>query len=301
MGIFNRFFGRRDQDSGPSGPLVANPDITNPRSLQVVLSGPLRLTQEALGASLRAYHRELAGARCELDSQTVAQGTPFGLAGWGKHVVRIVGFDQPLPPQVMEACVAPSHYGDDQKEQVRRTQSHVLLYYAGYEDDPVEQFVALAAVAGNLAPLGGLAVLNESARTSLPIGVIAPGASPNMMEHLRVLPLLMLYAGFIKGEVPGIPGVWLRTFGCPLLDLPDLAMHLPGHEYSQETFELFETLLSYLRSSGATFAPGHTSQVGEGEYLAFRAPRPDETFLYAEGPLLIAERITSAEINRPGR
>ena len=32
-------------------------------------------------------------------------------AGWGNHVVRLVGFDAPYPSEALEACVAPAHYG----------------------------------------------------------------------------------------------------------------------------------------------------------------------------------------------
>lgn len=297
MGLFNRFFGRKEQDDKGSG-LVANPAIEDALSLQVVFPGALALDSAALTTVLRNYHKELRRASCELDPQTIAQGTPFGLVGWGRHVIRLVGFNAPLPPTVLEVCVGPSHYGPEVKEQVRRTQAHVLLYYVGYEPDPVEQSVALAAVSGALATAGAVAVLNESAHTSLPIGVLAPGASPDMLGHLRALPLLMLYAGFVKGELPGVPGVWLRTYGCPQLGLVDLAMHIPGHEYAEQTFEMFEQLLDYLRTSGATFMAGNTSQVGEDEYLRFRAPRPEESFLPDDGSLLVIERITAAEINR---
>ena len=71
----------------------------------------------------------------------------FGLAGWGNHVVRLVGFDAPYPSEALEACVAPAHYGQDLKQQVRASRSHVILYYAGHEANPLDQYVALAAVA----------------------------------------------------------------------------------------------------------------------------------------------------------
>jgi hypothetical protein len=45
----------------------------------------------------------------------------------------------------------------------------------------------------------------------------------------------------------------------------------------------------YLRSSGAHLAAGHTSQVGENEFVRFRQPTKDEAFLEAEGELLVVE------------
>ena len=297
MGLFDRFFGKKESGA-PGGPLVANPELQNPLSLQILFPTPFSLDPNALAATLRGYHRELSGAQCEVEPQTAAQGTPLGLVGWKKHVIRLVGFNVPMPPQVVETCIGPSHYGPELKQQARQAQAHMLLYYAGYETDPLEQYVAMAIVAGCLANQGALVVLNESARTSLPAQVFQPGQSPNMLEVVRHLPLLYLYAGFVKGEVPGIPGVWMRTFGCTLLNLPDLAMHVPSHDYGESTFQMFCSILDYLRSSGARIAPGHTSQVGENDYLRFRDPRPDEqAYLFADGRLLVAERITSAEIN----
>lgn len=299
MGLFERFFGRKDGALDASGQLTANPALENPLSLQVLFPGALTLAPTALADTLQGYHRDMKGARCELDAATIAQGTPLGLVGWGKHVVRMVGFNAPMPPQVVETVVAPAHYPPELKQQARQAQSHLLLYYAGYERDPLEQYVALAAVAGCLGPQGALIVANESARTSLPIGVFAPGNDRNMLALLRAFPLLMLYAGFVKGEVPGVPGVWMRTFGCPLLNLPDLAMHTPSHDHGQSTFETFCSVLDYLRTSKARIEPGHTSQVGEDEFLRFRSPRPDEQeFLFADGNLLVTEPITAAETNR---
>ncbi len=299
MGLFERFFGRKDSGPEASGPLTANPALEKPLSLQILFPGALTLDPEALTATLRQYHRDMRGARCELDTATAAQGTPLGLVGWGKHVIRLVGFNAPMPPQVVETVVAPAHYPQELKQQARQAKSHLLLYYAGYESDPLEQYVALAAVAGCLGPQGALLVANESARTSLPIGVFAPGNDKNMLALLRAFPLLMLYAGFVKGDVPGVPGVWMRTFGCPLLNLPDLAMHTPSHDHGQSTFETFCSVLDYLRTSRARIEPGHTSQVGEDEFLRFRSPRPEEqAFLFAEGNLLVAEHITATEINR---
>ena len=77
-----------------------------------------------------------------------------------------------------------------------------------------------------------------------------------------------------------------------------LAYLAPGHHEGQSTFDLFCNLLSYLRSSGATFAEGHTTQVGESSFLRFRAPVKSEYFLENPKPLLVLEKIAKADINR---
>ena len=233
------------------------------------------------------------------------------MIGWGKHVVRCVGFDLPMPPEAVEACIAPSHYPQELKQRARSHKAHVILYYAGYEPSPVEQYVALAATAGVLARLGAIVVLNESGHTSFPAAALSGVDSDgDIMDLLRTLPLPILYCGFVKHEVEGIPGVWMRTYGAPLLGLPDFAAHAAGHHEGQRYFDMFDSVFGYLRESGAQLAAGHTMQIGQEEFLRVRHPTDEEAFLESEGELLVAEIIgpdestvkiseQSAETNRP--
>lgn len=301
MSIFSRFFGRSDSSASHTagGPLVANPAIKNPICLQVLFPAHVEWSAERITQALRGHHRSLAGARCELEPGVASNGQAFGLAGWGKHVVRLVGFNAPMPAGAVESCVAPSHYPQELKARVRAHQAHILLYYVGHDASPLEHYVALAAVAGALTKLGGLVVLNESSQTSFPLAALAPDPGDgDLIELLRTLPLCILYCGFVKHEVEGVPGVWMRTYGCPLLGLPDFAAHSAGHHEGQRYFELFENVLGYLRQSGARLAAGHTMQVGENEHLRARAPSSQEAFLQGSGELLVLELITSDQINR---
>ena len=207
MSIFSRFFGR-NEESADSTALLANPDIAQPLSLQVLFAEPLAITEAALADALRAYHPTMAKARAE-----IAPDMPefLGMAGWDKHVVRLVGFNAPYPKDALETCVAPSHYPAAMKDEVRAHASHIILYYAGFETDPLEQYVALAAVAGALTGFKALAVLNEHAHTSLPAGVFAAESlGEESMDLLRTLPLNMLYCGFVKYEGEGVQGGSVR-------------------------------------------------------------------------------------------
>src|SRR5205823_641974 len=128
------------------------------------------------------------------------------------------------------------------------------------------------AVSGIIAQHGALLVLNESAKTSLPASIFSPGQTKSdQMELLRHFPLLMMYCGFVKYDVQGIRGVWMRTYGCQLIGLPNLAFLAPGHDASQETYNLLENVLGYLRGSGAHIEPGHTMELGDKKLRA-RAP-----------------------------
>jgi hypothetical protein len=298
MGFFDWFLGRSEQGETTQSPLVANPKIENALSLQLLFPNRPRLESQQLTASLRRYHPSLAEAQFEVEPEFSARGTPLGLAGWGKHVIKLVGFDVPMPREVVERCVQPSHYGPDLKQKARAHQAHVIVYYAGYEASPLEQYVALAVVAGTLASHGAIVVVNESAHTSFPASPLAVGAAEgDALEDLRTLPLLLLYCGFVKMD--GDPrGVWMRTYGNHLLGLPDLAHLAEGHHQGQMIFDLFSNVLSYLLSSQAHFDAGHTMQMGAGTFMRLRAPTPEEPFLDSAGKLFVAEFISEGEINR---
>lgn len=301
MSIFSRFFGRSDSAAShkASAPLVANSAIEHPLSLQVLFPADVEWNAERITQALRGHHRSLADARCELEAGVASNGQAFGLAGWGKHVVRLVGFNAPMPADAVESCVAPSHYPQELKDRVRAHRAHLLLYYVGRDASPLEHYVVLATVAGALAKFGGLVALNESAHTSFPLAALSPEPGEgDIIELLRTLPLCILYCGFVKHEVEGVPGVWMRTYGCPLLGLPDFAAHAAGHHEGQRYFELFENVLGYLRQSRARLAAGHTMQVGENEHLRAREPNSQEAFLQGAGELLVLELIRSDQINR---
>lgn len=296
MSLISRFFGRNESPAATAA-LTANPDIEDPLSLQVVFSAPLALKTDALTAALRAYHPDMRQARAEIEP-----GMPelLAMVGWGKHVVRLVGFNAPYPQESIEACVAPAHYPAEVKAQVRAHVSHVLLYYAGFEEDTLEQYVALAAVAGALTEFNALALLNEHAHTSLPAGVFTrESVGDESLDLLRSLPLTMLYCGFVKYEVEGVQGVWMRTYGGDAFGLPDFAALADGHHQGEQYSGMFNNIMAYLLDSGAELAAGHTMQIGETSYMKLREPQESEYFLHGPGTVLVAEIIDASQINQP--
>lgn len=296
MSIISRFFGRKDEQADLQA-LAANPNIDNPLSLQVLFAAPLAISQDALTAALRAYHSSMSDARAEVEPDMPEF---LGLAGWGKHVVRLVGFNAPYPDEALEGCVAPAHYPATVKDEIRGHASHVLLYYAGFEEDVLEQYVALATVAGALTRFGAMAVLNEHAHTSLPAGVFDPESlGEDSLDLLRTLPLTMLYCGFVKYEVEGVQGVWMRTYGADSFGLPDFAALAQGHHEGEYYSDIFNNIMAYMRDSGAELAAGHTMQIGENAYMKLREPAQEEYFLDGPGRVLVAQIITAEEINTP--
>lgn len=298
MGIFSRFFGRKDADSSASLPLIANSQLKNPLSLQLLFSQSLKLDNQLLSEALRETDKLLSKVKVELDVELTAQGTPFGLIGWDKHVVQLVGFNAPMWAEPLERCLTPSHYGLEQKEQARSHQAHVILYYAGYETDTLECYVALGLVAGALARLGAVTVVNETAHTTLPASLFTDDSfDRSLSTFLREgLPLLMLFCGFVKYDVEGVQGVWMRTYGVYLFGQPDFALLAQNHEQSQETMDMFSNILGYLIESNAHIAAGHTMQIGEDTYLRLRLPQHDEDFLENDGDIFVSEIISKHEM-----
>ncbi len=298
MSLISRFFGRNESpEAAVATALTANPAIEDPLSLQVVFSAPLALKADALTAALRAYHPDMRQARAEIEPDMPEL---LAMVGWGKHIVRLVGFNAPYPQASIEACVAPAHYPAEVKAQVRAHVSNVLLYYAGFEEDVLEQYVALAAVAGALTDFNAVAVLNEHAHTSLPAGVFTrESMGDESLDLLRSLPLTMLYCGFVKYEVEGTQGVWMRTYGGDAFGLPDFAALADGHHQGEQYSGMFNNIMAYLLESGAELAAGHTMQIGETSYMKLREPLESEYFLHGPGTVLVAEIIDGSQINQP--
>jgi hypothetical protein len=203
-----------------------------------------------------------------------------------------------MPSQVVESCVAPAHYGAELKARARSHRAHALLWYGGTHDSAVEQYVALATVAGALVEIGAEVVANENALTSFPAKGLAPTPEvSDMLELLRTMPLLYLYCGFAKYEVENIPGVWMRTHGNNLLGLPDLAFHAGAHKEGTKTHELFSNIMLYILNLNARLDAGHTAQVSQDTFIKLRVPREDEYFLKSPVDLLVVEFIAAGQIN----
>ena len=198
----------------------------------------------------------------------------------------------PMPASVLDRAVRVAHYDSSFKEAAYQHVSHILLYYAGYETDVLEQYVALAATAAALARFNAIVTLNENAHTSVPSPALLPHEEDggDTLRAMRTLPLLFLYAGMVVIEPEGEEGIWVRTFGCPAFNLPDLVMRPGPNDQGPEIFHLLNNILAHMREQGQVFLPGDVMQAGEGRSLRVREPAPHEWFLErGEGRLLVLE------------
>jgi Domain of unknown function (DUF4261) len=309
MDLKERFFGKGTQE--PGGPPVAK-YYEDAASFQLLYPTPLNIDADSLTRYLREYDSELAQATAELVKVPAppplpgGSGGPPGLMGliaWGEHVVKVVGFESPMPVGVLDRCVRVAHYDPELKEAAYQHASHILLFYAGYESDVLEQHVALAASAAAIARFGALVTMNETACTSVPAPALCPHEEDggNTLQSMRKLPLLFLYAGLVVIEPEGESAIWLRTYGCHVFSLPDLAIRASEDNQGLETFNLFSNILAHLRESGETFLPGDTMKAGDGRHFRLRERNRDEWFLKSEdaGRILVAEPIARDEVNTP--
>ena len=69
-----------------------------------------------------------------------------------------------------------------------------------------------------------------------------------------------------------MPGVWMRTHGCSLLGLPDLALLAAGHAQGERVFDLFASVLNHLLVTKEALTAGDTLQLGNDWYLRARLP-----------------------------
>ncbi len=298
MSLLSRFFGRAEPPArGGQARLVANPTITNPPALQVLLGKQSRTFSSAAEPIRRALVQlapKAANVQCQLDPGAAREGNALGLLGWDQHVVRMIGFDLPMPEDAVEACVAPAHYGAALKDVARAHRGHILLFYAGGVESTSERYLALATAAAALVSVGATTVLNESARTSAPVQLLVDAHAAGTLAEL---PLLLLFCGFVKYEVEGVRGVWMRTYNVPAFGVPDLAVLAAGHHEGELWFGRFSTIIEYLAQSGAALEPGHTMQVDASCFLRFHAPAPAEYFLDGPGRVLVAETISADAVN----
>lgn len=233
---------------------------------------------------------ELANASFELMPEAFAQRTPFGHISWGDHKVMLVGFNAPMPKEAWEMPIQAGNYDQDVKKAARAHQSHLLLYYTGASPDAFDAYVALATVACAVAEFGGVAFINPNGETSMPSLPASSFDGGVVADTWRSLPPLTLFAGFVKYDTGG-DGVWMRTHGAHLMGLPDLAMLQPGHQFGERTFEMFNDILHYVRTSGAKLRVGETMQLGADatDMMRFRAPKRNESWLESKGPILVIE------------
>jgi hypothetical protein len=215
---------------------------------------------------------------------------------WARHTVYVAFMSVPAPPDLLEQTLEPAHYEEELKEQAEAHTAHAILVYQGEEPEPLEQYLALAKIAVALVPLGAIVVLNPGAFTSYPARDLVPRPGEELDQVLRTLPLMALFVGFVTVKVEGVEGLWIRTCGAPLLDMPDLAMHAHDHDESQRIFLIFKDLFAAMRSTKVRFSAGDMVE-DNGMHWKFRKPRANEGFLHSSRMIVLEPEPPSGRLS----
>lgn len=263
--------------------------------LQLLLDRPIPTDEQAIAEAIRLFDPSLTDAKVEWIDVSVMPNPPelggegppaktLGLVSWGRHVVKVAGFDAPMPPGPLSRTVAHTLFVPNELKAVAAKHvSHLLLDYAGSEAEPVERFTAVAAIVGAIANFGGIVALNEEGRGCIPAAALQPEDDREaIMDVLRQLPLPYLYGGFAKMELSDPPGaVWYRTFLNPRFGLPNLAIAGTHADFTR-TFQLFSAFTKYLGETQVEVTVGETIRVDEENYFVTRAPTDVEWYLESE-------------------
>jgi Domain of unknown function (DUF4261) len=272
-------------------------------SLQLVFTDALPQDVVEMTRFVRGYCPEMAEAIVELVvasevpevrslvSETGPAVTTVGLIAFGNHIIKLAGFDAPMPYGPIASCVEPAMMPPEVKQDAARHRSHVLLYHGGPEDDPNECYLALTCVAGAMASLGAIAILNEEARTAVPGFDLIPDPEEDIQATIRGLPLLYLYAGFVRTNIGAPDHPWVRTFGCHHFGLPDLAIQANGYGEMSDIFRWMNAMLNYIRETDSRFQPGQIIALTDDLKFQAREPHPTELdFLDSDGEMVVLER-----------
>jgi hypothetical protein len=267
-----------------------DPQQPLPLSLQLLFEAPIMLMARTLEDALARLHPPLAKARVKVITGAVGEDpNQIGQVAqiqWDEHTVDVASFKGRLPYPGMQRSVDMAHYAEEVKARAHAHTAYAVLVYQGEEKDPLEQYVALGMIAVAVGSLGTSVVLNTNAYSSSPTEVLLPKPGEKLDVMLRELPLPILFAGFARFRIDGTQGIWMRTTGAPLLNLPDLSVLVHSADEGMEVFYRFHKVLHTLYTTQAKFSPGCTIEDGALNWK-LRAPRPHERFLDSPNMLVL--------------
>jgi hypothetical protein len=294
MGIFDSLKNKKAAATN-AAPEAASPETQARTSLQVLYAKPFDFDENKFTCALHAYDPALKEAR--LSSVAASKEASMWEVSWGVHQVQVVTFGMPMPAEPVAACIQPAHYDQDTKARAYAHKAHSLLFYRGQSADVAQQYVSLALVAGVLCDQDAVVVLNETARTSVPSSLFTGQYDQSFSELFGSMPPLFLFAGFVKYNLEGVAGVWMRTHGLEVWGLQNLATHVESHAQGSQIFDIFSNVADYMIDKGPILCAGHTMQVGEDIYLKLRDPNAEEAFLGSKEDVMIAEFIRADQSN----
>lgn len=291
MGLIDKFLGRKNRNKD-----IKDEDIIDPNNpvLTLVFEDLPIIKESTITENIDKIERLKKRPQVFLEKELNNGEVLLSVVEFDEHRVKLVGFDAPLPEDVIHHTVECSYWKDEDKEKIKKHKSHIICYYDGESDDAVEKYIALYKVAYSFMGQGLIGIINEGAWTCQPAYVLGDLLSKEMLMECREVPPLMLWTSFIK--IPVEYGIWMVTKGNHIFGVKDFA-YLGDINEVKEINEIFNNIFYYIYENSAVVEAGHTLQIEEEVYLKFKNIYKEKEYL--EGPIgtLVIEKIKANEIN----
>jgi hypothetical protein len=199
----------------------------------------------------------------------------------GPHRIKLMGFSEPLTDYMQRNTIHMSNWPDQAKQVMYAHRAHLVCSYESGSDDPAEQLFALYKVAAAFAPQNLLGVIDKTAMTANPVGLINDLFGRIQLEMVlndHDIPYAA-WIGILKLVKPD-GEVWWVSRGHERFGAPDLA-HLAPLGQGERIMDLFEGLLKYMYFHQARIETGHTAEMHQTQ---LRFVEPYEYQEYIESP-----------------
>ncbi|MEW9097061.1 MAG: DUF4261 domain-containing protein [Clostridiaceae bacterium] len=300
MGLIDKFLGRKENKND----LNQNKDENEGKDLNLENGPALIMVFDTLpiidGKNLSKRIEKIEKLNTEVEvtiEKELNNGeTLLSVIEFDDHKIKLVGFNAPLPDDVINYTVDCSYWKPEDKDNIRNHKAHIICYYDGQNLDPSEKYIALYKVIYGFREKGLVGIINEGAWTCQPAYVVEDLVGKEMLMASREVPPLMLWTNFIK--MPMDYGTWMFTKGNHIFGVNDFA-YLGDINEAAEINEIFNNIFYYIYENQAIVESGHTLQIEEEVYLKFRDVYRENEYLESPLGTLVIEKINQNEINAP--
>lgn len=279
MSILSRLFTFKKSNVAQSDSvIIENSAIKNPLSLTILVDRTLSFDFNKLTRSLGKVDSSMK--KVKFQSLPCGKGEAFNaLASWNQHLIKVVGFDTACSPEVVKQSIEFAKDNQYLIETIKKHNSHIVISYHGYEEDPIKQYLILTQFANGFENFNMVALLNLKAHHVLPTHVSSALVESDQGIELLCGCLPLFFVGFEAIKVDIHTGICMRTYGASQLGLPDFASFAESFEEQDKYLNIFNNVLHYLNQTHVNIAAGDTIEDDQGKKMILREPSAEEGFL----------------------
>lgn len=251
----------------------------------------------ALGPLLEAGLQQagVAGVQIREEFADAEQGMLHAEIWFDGHLIRVIGFDAPVPEEVVKNAIDCAHWKKEDKAPMRTHRTHIVCQYLEGEAYPNQQMLAMNKVAGCFLAHGLIGCVDPDAWNCVPAHVLQEMLTEQNQITFAEHPPLIVWAGFVKFFTDN-DHIWFCSKGFHRWGVPDFAWLGPMSE-AEQAWELFQALFHYVLDNDVNLNVGDTAQFGDNLILRFAAVTDYEEYL--NGPLgtLVIERLNPSQFH----